>query len=97
MSRRGRFQYTLSPQRLRRGFVVALTLLLLLTSTVQHALDSYARALSDRHAQQAATALAAPVPVNTLPATEPLTQIAPPSPSGQAQSDLEWKPTAHCL
>ena len=79
MSRRGRvLSVGRHPSRL---IMVALTLLLVLTGSVQQSLDSYARELISRHVRQSA-GRAAPAPINSLPATEPLTQIAPPSPSG---------------
>jgi RHS repeat-associated protein len=75
--RRIRFRYPPA-----RALVGALVLLLVFTGTFQQALDDYARDLINRRAQERAVALAAPAPINTLPETEPLTQVAPPAPSG---------------
>ena len=80
MSRHGRVSVKLRHWRPRQTLLLCLALLLLVTS-VQQALDSYARELSSRHARERA-ALAAPAPLNTLPDQQPLSQVAPPAPSG---------------
>lgn len=74
MTRSGWLRRIWYAYRPSRSLIGAFVLLLVVTGTVQQSLDSYARALLDRHLRQSTASRAAPAPVNTLPDQQPLAQ-----------------------